>query len=106
MKKALDELYSKYDALIAPSRGTVAIPIDKDFNQAYPGVGGGPPVIPAGNIVGQPAISVPNGFGLHDLPTGIQFTARVWSEARLLSIAHAYQRETDWHMKRPPFPPS
>jgi aspartyl-tRNA(Asn)/glutamyl-tRNA(Gln) amidotransferase subunit A len=105
MKKALDELYSQYDALIAPSRGTVAIPIEKDFDKAYPGVGGGPPVIPAGNVVGQPAISVPNGFGLNDLPTGIQFTGRVWSEARLLSIAHAYQEATDWHKKRPPFPP-
>jgi aspartyl-tRNA(Asn)/glutamyl-tRNA(Gln) amidotransferase subunit A len=104
MKKALDELYAKYDALVAPSRGTVAPPIAKDFDKAYPGVGGGPPVIPAGNLVGQPAISVPNGFGEHDLPTGIQFTGRVWSEARLLAIAHAYQNATDHHKKRPPFP--
>src|SRR5439155_10707505 len=87
MKKALDELYSKYDALIAPSRGTVANPIDKDFDKAYPGVGGGPPVIPAGNIAGQPAISVPNGFGINNLPTGIQFTGRAGSELRLLSLA-------------------
>ncbi len=106
MKKALEELYSKYDALVAPSRGTVASPIDKDFDKAYPGVGGGPPVIPAGNLVGQPAISVPNGLGENNLPTGIQFTGRVWSEARLLSIAHAYQQATDHHRKRPPFPPS
>jgi len=105
MKKALDELYSRYDALVAPSRGTVASPIDKDFDKAYPGVGGGPPVIPAGNLVGQPALSVPNGFGENDLPTGIQFTGRVWSEARLLSIAHAYQQATEHHKKRPPFPP-
>jgi aspartyl-tRNA(Asn)/glutamyl-tRNA(Gln) amidotransferase subunit A len=105
MKKALDEVYSKYDALVAPSRGTVSYPIDKDFDKAYPRVGGGPPVIPGGNIVGQPAISVPNGFGQNDLPTGIQFTGRIWSEARLLSIAHAYQQATEWHKKRPPFPP-
>jgi aspartyl-tRNA(Asn)/glutamyl-tRNA(Gln) amidotransferase subunit A len=38
----------------------------------------------------------------HDgLPTGIQFTGRIWSEARLLSIAHAYQQATDWHRRRP-----
>jgi aspartyl-tRNA(Asn)/glutamyl-tRNA(Gln) amidotransferase subunit A len=106
MKKALDELYAKYDALVAPSRGTVASPIDKDFDKAYPGVGGGPPIIPAGNLVGQPAISVPNGFGEHDLPTGIQFTGRAWSEPRLLAIAHAYQQGTEYHKKRPPFPPT
>ena len=101
MKKALDKLYSPFDALVSPSRPKVAYPIDKDFDKAYPGIGGGPPVIPAGNAVGQPAISVPNGFGPNELPTGIQFTGRVWSEARLLALAAAYQRATDWHKKQP-----
>jgi aspartyl-tRNA(Asn)/glutamyl-tRNA(Gln) amidotransferase subunit A len=104
MHRAMKELCAKYDALIAPSRGTVALPIDVDFQKAYPGRGGGPPIIPAGNAVGQPALSVPNGFGLNDLPTGIQFTGRAGSEARLIELAHAYQQATDWHKKRPPFP--
>jgi aspartyl-tRNA(Asn)/glutamyl-tRNA(Gln) amidotransferase subunit A len=102
MKRAMDELYGKYDALVAPSRSTVAYPIDTDFDKAYPGIVGGPPVIQAGNAVGQPALSVPNGFGLKDLPTGIQFTGRVWGEARLLQLGRAYQQATDWHKKRPP----
>jgi aspartyl-tRNA(Asn)/glutamyl-tRNA(Gln) amidotransferase subunit A len=102
MKTALDELYAKYDALIAPARSTVSVPVNIDFDKAYPGVGGGPPIIQGGNLVGQPAISVPNGFGLKDLPTGIQFTGRAWSEARLLTIAHQYQQATGWHKKRPP----
>jgi aspartyl-tRNA(Asn)/glutamyl-tRNA(Gln) amidotransferase subunit A len=102
MKRTLDDLYAKYDALVAPSRSTVSYPVDVDFSKAYPGAFGGPPVIPAGNAVGQPALSVPNGFGLKGLPTGIQFTGRVWGEVRLLQIAHAYQQATDWHKKRPP----
>jgi aspartyl-tRNA(Asn)/glutamyl-tRNA(Gln) amidotransferase subunit A len=101
MKKVLDELYAKFDALVAPSRSTVAYPLDMEFEKAYPGKGGGPPVIPAGNIAGQPAISIPNGFGPNNLPTAIQFTGKVWSEARLLAIAHAYQQATDWHTRRP-----
>ncbi|HMF18077.1 MAG TPA: amidase [Gemmataceae bacterium] len=101
MKKSLDELYAKYDALVAPSRSTVSYPIDVEFEKAYPGKNGGPAVIPAGNIAGQPAISVPNGFGPNNLPTGIQFTGKVWSEARLLAITHAYQQATDWHTRRP-----
>jgi aspartyl-tRNA(Asn)/glutamyl-tRNA(Gln) amidotransferase subunit A len=102
IKRALDEVYAKYDALVAPSRNTVAYPIDKDFDKAYPRFGGGPALISAGNIAGQPALSVPSGFGANHLPTGIQFTGRVWSEPRLLAIAHAYQQATDWHTKRPP----
>lgn len=101
MKRELDKLYSKYDALVAPSRATVSYPIALDFDKAYPGVGGGPAVIPAGNIAGQPAISIPNGFGANNLPTGIQLTGRVWSEARLLALASQYQQATDWHRKRP-----
>jgi aspartyl-tRNA(Asn)/glutamyl-tRNA(Gln) amidotransferase subunit A len=101
MKRALDKLYSKYDALVAPARATVSYPIALDFDKAYPGVGGGPAVIPAGNIAGQPAISIPNGFGANNLPTGIQLTGRAWSEARLLAIASLYQQATDWHRKHP-----
>lgn len=101
MKKTMDELYSRYDALVAPSRATVAYPIDRDFDKAYPGLGGGPPVIPAGNAVGQPALSVPNGFGAKGLPTGIQLTGPVWGEGRLLAVARAYQQATDWHTRRP-----
>jgi len=101
MKRALDDVYARFDAIVAPSRGTVSYPIATDFDKAYPNFGGGPPLIPAGNIVGQPALSIPNGFGIHSLPTGIQFTGRVWSEARLLTIAHAYQQATDWHTRRP-----
>jgi aspartyl-tRNA(Asn)/glutamyl-tRNA(Gln) amidotransferase subunit A len=103
MKKAMDELYAKYDALVAPSRGTVASPINLDFDKAYPDVyGSAAPLIPAGNLVGQPALSVPNGFGFKGLPTGIQFTGRVWEEGKLIALAHAYQQQTEFHKKRPP----
>ncbi|HET8674630.1 MAG TPA: amidase family protein, partial [Blastocatellia bacterium] len=102
MKRELDKLYSRYDALVAPSRATVSYPIALDFDKAYPGVGGGPGVIPAGNIAGQPAISIPNGFGANNLPTGIQLTGRAWGEARLLALANLYQQQTDWHRRRPP----
>jgi aspartyl-tRNA(Asn)/glutamyl-tRNA(Gln) amidotransferase subunit A len=101
MKKTMDELYAKYVGLIARARTTVSYPIARNFNEVYGAFRGGPPIIPAGNVVGQPAIAIPNGFGPNGLPTGIQFTGRVWSEARLLSIADAYQRATDWHGRRP-----
>jgi aspartyl-tRNA(Asn)/glutamyl-tRNA(Gln) amidotransferase subunit A len=105
IRRELDALYARFDALVAPSRATVAYPIGEDFARAYRGFGGGPAIIPAGNLAGQPAISVPNGFGPNNLPTGIQFTGRAWGEARLLTLAHAYQQATDWHRRRPPVAP-
>jgi aspartyl-tRNA(Asn)/glutamyl-tRNA(Gln) amidotransferase subunit A len=102
IKKALDDLYANYDALLAPARGTVAQPIGIDFDKAYPSFGGGLPVIQGGNLAGQPALSVPSGFGSNGLPTALQFTGRIWNEARLIAVAHAYQQATAWHKKRPP----
>jgi aspartyl-tRNA(Asn)/glutamyl-tRNA(Gln) amidotransferase subunit A len=104
MKKVMDELYAPFDALIAPARTTVAYPIGRDFSAAYPNFQSGPPIIPAGNVVGQPALAIPNGFGPNNLPTGLQLTGKIWSEARLVSIAHAYQQATDWHRRRPRLP--
>jgi aspartyl-tRNA(Asn)/glutamyl-tRNA(Gln) amidotransferase subunit A len=103
IKKALDGLYARYDALVAPARSTVAYPIAGTFDAAYPAYRGGPALIPAGNLVGQPALSVHNGFGPNGLPTGIQFTGRAWSEGRLLSLAQTYQQATDWYTRRPRF---
>lgn len=101
MKRAMDELYSKYDALISPSYPFVSYPIDKPFDQVYTDIGFPAPLIEAGNAVGQPAISIPNGFGENNLPTGIQFTGRAWSEETLIEIAREYQKLTDWHKKYP-----
>jgi aspartyl-tRNA(Asn)/glutamyl-tRNA(Gln) amidotransferase subunit A len=101
MKKALDELYGKFDALVSPTRATVSYPIGPDFDKVYPGIGGGPAVIPAGNLTGQPALSVPNGFGENGLPTAFQFTGRAFSDETLVALGAAYQARTEWHRKRP-----
>ena len=102
MKRALDALYAKYDALVSPARATVSYPIGPDFDKVYPGVGGGPAVIPAGNLVGQPALVLPNGFGENGLPTAFQLTGRAFSDETLVALGTAVQARTDWHRKRPP----
>ncbi|HEV7902624.1 MAG TPA: amidase [Pyrinomonadaceae bacterium] len=100
MRRAWRELFQKYDLLVAPSRATVSYPVNKTFDQAYPGIGASSP-IGASNLVGVPAISVPNGFGQAGLPTGIQFVGATWSELTLVELADKYQQATDWHKRRP-----
>ena len=100
MRRAWNEMFSKYQILAAPSRASVAYPINKTFDNAYPGLGASSP-IGASNLVGVPAISVPNGFGQNNLPTGIQFIGPAWSESTLIDVANQYQKETDWHKRRP-----
>jgi aspartyl-tRNA(Asn)/glutamyl-tRNA(Gln) amidotransferase subunit A len=101
MRRAWGQMFKKYDALAAPSRSTVSYPVDKTFDKAYPGVGASSP-IGAANLVGVPAVSVPNGFGQSGLPTGIQLVGPAWGERDIVELAVAYQSATDFHKRRPP----
>jgi aspartyl-tRNA(Asn)/glutamyl-tRNA(Gln) amidotransferase subunit A len=102
MQRALDDFLKKFDALAVPTRTTVATPLDKPFRDGWPGVTGGANVIGPTNVVGVPGVSVPNGFGVQGLPTGLSFTARAFDEGKLVSLARLYQSRTDWHTRRPP----
>jgi aspartyl-tRNA(Asn)/glutamyl-tRNA(Gln) amidotransferase subunit A len=44
------------------------------------------------NLAGVPGISVPCGLSSDGLPIGLQLLGPYWSEARLLRLAHAYQK--------------
>ncbi len=113
MRRALGELLSRYDALVAPTRGAVAPPIGQDFERS-PGPTplpspapsseqpSPPMTIPAGNLAGLPAVAVPNGFGDGGLPTSLQFLGGAFREDTLVAIARGYQERTDWHTRRPP----
>jgi aspartyl-tRNA(Asn)/glutamyl-tRNA(Gln) amidotransferase subunit A len=103
MRRAWAEMFKKVDVLAAPSRATVSYPVEKTFDKAYPGIGASSP-IGASNLVGVPAVSVPNGFGQNGLPTGIQLVGPAWGERELLELSVAYQSQTDWHKRRPPEP--
>jgi len=102
MRAAMRKLFASFDVIATPTRATVAYPIDKEFSQAYPGISGGPAVIPAGNLTGLPALAMPSGLGENGLPTSIAFMGPPFSEATLCSLGAVYQSRTDWHAKRPP----
>ena len=52
-------------------------------------------------MAGYPNITVPMGF-IGELPVGISFFGRAWSEPVLLEIAYAYEAAT-MHRKTPNF---
>lgn len=52
------------------------------------------------NLAGLPGMSVPAGF-VNELPVGLQLIGNLFEEARLLNIAHSFQKVTDWHTRTP-----
>jgi len=100
IQQALDALFSRYDAVVTPTLATVAYPNAvswRDYRRNYrsTNIGG------AGNAAGIPAVTVPNGLGEGDLPTGLQFVGRAFAENRLLAVAAEYQSRTKWHERHP-----
>jgi aspartyl-tRNA(Asn)/glutamyl-tRNA(Gln) amidotransferase subunit A len=91
--------FDKVDLLVGPTTPTPAFaigakvddPVTMYLNDIY--------TIGA-NLAGLPGISAPCGF-VDELPVGMQLIGPHFSEARLLSAAHLYQRATDWHLKTP-----
>ena len=53
------------------------------------------------NLAGLPGMSIPAGFDPGGLPVGLQLVGRYFDEARLLNVAHQFQRATDWHQRAP-----
>ncbi len=100
LRSSFAKLFTDVDVLVAPTFSTVAPPIDIPFDKAYPGTDDGA-LITACNLVGVPAISVPNGIGAHGLPTGLMFVARPFAETDLVRIASAYQARTSHHLEHP-----
>jgi len=105
VRSAFRELYYDIDMLLTPSRLAPAPRLSE-------GVGGGEgrnvagsrglsDIIPAGNLAGLPAISLPCGFA-GALPVGISLVGRPWFENHLIGVARAFQEKTDWHKKKPP----
>ncbi len=54
------------------------------------------------NVTGQPAASVPAGFGADGLPRAVQLVGRANDEATLLSLAGQLEAERPWAQLRPP----
>jgi aspartyl-tRNA(Asn)/glutamyl-tRNA(Gln) amidotransferase subunit A len=53
------------------------------------------------NLAGIPGISIPCGFDGNNLPIGLQILAPTFAEEKLLRIARMFEKETDWHNKKP-----
>ena len=53
------------------------------------------------NLTGHPEISIPSGFA-QGSPTSLRLTGKLFGEAGILRLAHAYQEATEHHLQYPP----
>jgi aspartyl-tRNA(Asn)/glutamyl-tRNA(Gln) amidotransferase subunit A len=94
------EAFKRCDVVVGPTSPTVAFkigakaadPVQMYLNDIY--------TIPA-NLAGLPGVSIPCGFGAGDLPVGLHIVGNYFAEAKMLNVAHQYQKATDWHKREP-----
>jgi Asp-tRNA(Asn)/Glu-tRNA(Gln) amidotransferase A subunit family amidase len=102
------EFFTAYDLLVSPCMQLTAfdvdilsptsidsIPLDPFFDDWCT------LVLPA-NLTGQPAISLPMGFGDDGLPAGLQIMGRRFDDATVLTLAAAFERAAPWKDHTPP----
>ncbi len=94
-----DAAFEKVDVIVGPTTphaafplGAKSDPVSMYLEDIY---------TIAVNLAGLPAVSVPAGMA-DGLPVGMHIVGRGFDEARVLNVAHRFQRHTDWHLRRPP----
>ena len=99
------EMFINIDLLLTPSRmgpaSKVTDRLDAPSTAPKPSSRGLSTLIPAGNLCGLPAISLPCGFA-DQMPIAISLVGRPLYENQLIALGTLFQKQTDWHRKRPP----
>jgi aspartyl-tRNA(Asn)/glutamyl-tRNA(Gln) amidotransferase subunit A len=93
------EVFKEFDMILSPTAPDTAFklgsktkdPLSMYLEDIF--------TIPA-NLAGLPGISFPCGNN-SGLPLGVQLIGNHLQESSLLKVAHNFQLETDWHLKRP-----
>jgi len=105
VQEAFRALFLDVDMLLAPARLDTAPnasePLDTPRTGPRPSSQGLSGLIPAGNLAGLPALSLPCGFA-DGLPIAISLVGRPFYENQLLTAGSVFQSQTDWHRRRPP----
>lgn len=95
-----ENAFTDYDVLVSPTSPTTAFRIGERTGDPMSMYLSDVFTIPA-NLAGVPAISVPSGLDEKGLPVGLQFTAPVLEEKRLLRAAHAFEQDLGFDAKPP-----
>ncbi|HZD18468.1 MAG TPA: Asp-tRNA(Asn)/Glu-tRNA(Gln) amidotransferase subunit GatA [Actinomycetota bacterium] len=92
--------FERFDLLVSPTSPTTAFPIGAKIDDPLAMYLNDVFTIPA-NLSGMPAISIPSGLDDAGLPVGVQLTAPVLEESRLLRAAFALEQPIGFDARPP-----
>jgi aspartyl-tRNA(Asn)/glutamyl-tRNA(Gln) amidotransferase subunit A len=100
IKNDFDQAFAGCDVIIGPTSPTAAFKIGEKANDPLAMYLSDIYTISC-NLAGITGISIPCGFTKSNLPIGLQILAPAFAEEKLLRVARTFEKETDWHTRRP-----
>lgn len=103
IRRQVLEALGGYDALVFPTAGRGAQPVEDDPPVTSKETSSRLPFLFTRlfNLASCPAMSVPCGFDDRGMPVGLQIGGKPFSEGTLFRIGYAYEQATGWHTRRP-----
>ena len=107
LRRTIDDSFADVDVVVLPTRRRIPRKIDAAIKRERTDKPLNPELENTGqfNAYGIPAITVPCGFAAAGLPIGLMIAGPRFSEARVMALAAAYERATEWHKRKPPLGP-
>jgi len=99
-------LWDEVDVLLTPGLASTAIAAEGGYGRgalaAFNVAGRFTPWTAAFNITGQPAVTIPAGFGDDGVPLSVQLVGRLGAEDQLYALAGQIEVAQPWSEHRPP----
>jgi len=107
LRRTIDDAFIDFDLVVLPTRRHTPRTVDASIKREETDKPRNPELENTGqfDVYGIPAISVPCGFTAAGFPVGLMIAGPRFSESRVLALANAYERATEWHSRRPPLKP-
>jgi aspartyl-tRNA(Asn)/glutamyl-tRNA(Gln) amidotransferase subunit A len=107
IRRTIDDAFTDFDLAVLPTRRHTPRTVDASIKREESDKPRNPELENTGqfDVYGIPAISVPCGFTSAGLPVGLMIAGPRFSESRVLALANAYERATEWHKRRPRLTP-
>ncbi len=108
LRRTIDDAFTDFDLVVVPTQRILPPLLDdlikrsQDTKPASPSVTSNCSPF---NIFGLPAISIPCGYSKSGLPIGLMIAGPRFSEGKILALAQAYERATEWSKRKPPLAP-
>ncbi len=99
IKNDFHRAFKQYDVLITPTMPYPAFKIGEKIADPLSLYLADVNTVPV-NLAGVPSISIPCGF-TNNLPIGLQIIGKYFDEASVLRVAYTFEKNTDYHKRRP-----